>query len=163
MARRILTASQARIKRLREVMNEEVVTRRKHLLITSIATFAIFGLIMVQVNQLQSSTRDADLRSQAADMYRGELRSFDNETVAYEQCLAVVENRELARAENERDSQVLVDIVAAVGRFSGAKADNVIAELYSVIEAGRQAADDARPSFPTDFCPALPVEPIPPD
>ena len=163
MVRHILTVSQARIKRLREVMNEEVVTRRKHLLVTSAVTFAIFGLIMYQVTNIQRSLRQDDLQAQSADMYRAALRTYDSELVAYDQCLGLVENRELARAENERDSQVLVDIVKAVSRYAGPRADNTIAELLAVIEAGRQAADDARPSVPADFCPGLPVEPELPD
>lgn len=145
----------------REVRNQTVTTRVKHIVLVALIGTVAFVGIVYQIQQINAHDRAGDQRAAALEAYSAAKDTYNTQVVQYNACVASIESREATRADNERDNNVLRAIAAALAERFGD--DPFIIDLQSIIEQGAQLDDQERPQIDPATCPPPPVAPEAPN
>ncbi len=143
----------------KEMWDQRVVIRVKHLLGLIVVLFVIFGLITFQVGSLFDSSRRSDLQDVQLAAYQGDLNTYQAGLYQHDACLARIESRLIDR---ERFTAANLTLRAVIDAFDAGSDDPRFATVYSILDSELEAITNTLPLLNPSICPETPTQPAPP-
>lgn len=148
---------------VKAVLNTEVETKIKHILVTIFVAFAVVGLVLYMVESNGNNDRRREQQSNDAQAYQAALRIYDTQVTQVNQCNTRFDSRVALRALFVSQNNTLRTMLQIIDAAHPDTTSALLLSMFNELTLQDARIDDQYPPDEINDCPPMPEVPEVPE